>query len=109
MTELCLTPAHANCVRSILLTHLPSGARVSVFGSRATGRGLKPHSDLDLLIDSPATLPLAAIASLREAFAESNLPFSVDLLERCDASAEFLSRITNEGMFELNTLPAEHS
>lgn len=108
MTELCLPPAHADCVRSILLAHLPSGARAIVFGSRATGRGLKPHSDFDLLIDSPRELPLAAIAELREAFAESNLPFSVDLLQRRDASAEFLSQIENEGMVELNPLPAEH-
>jgi uncharacterized protein len=86
MTELCLAPAHADCVRRILLSHLPSGARVSVFGSRATGRRLKAHSDLDLLIDGPGELPLAAIAELRAVFAESNLPFSVDLLERCDAS-----------------------
>jgi len=39
---------------------------------------------------------------------KSNLPFSVDLLERCDAGAEFLSRIENEGMVELNSMPAEH-
>lgn len=108
MTELCVAPTHADCVRRILRTHLPNGARVSVFGSRATGRGLKPHSDLDLLIDNPGELPLATIAELREAFTESNLPFSVDLLERCDASAEFLSRIEDEGMVELNPMPAEH-
>lgn len=108
MTELCLPPAHADWVRRILLAHLPRGARVSVFGSRATGRGLKPHSDLDLLIDNPHELPLAVIAELREAFAESNLPFSVDLLERRNASPEFLSRIEDEGMVELNPQPAEH-
>lgn len=108
MAELRLPPAHAACVRRILPAHLPRGARVSVFGSRATGRGLKPHSDLDLLIDSPTELPLAAIAELREAFAESNLPFAVDLLQRRSASAEFLSRIETEGMVELNPLPAEH-
>lgn len=95
-------------MRRILPTHLPSGARVSVFGSRATGRGLEPHSELDLLVGSPVDLPLAVVAELREAFAESNLPFSVDLLERCGASAEFLSRIEDEGMVELGPLPAEH-
>ena len=102
MTELCMPTAHADCVRHILRTHLPTGTRVSAFGSRATGRGLKPHSDLDLLIDGPGELPLVTIADLREAFAESDLPFSVDLLERCDASAEFLSRIEDDGMVELS-------
>jgi uncharacterized protein len=108
VAELHLPPAHAERVRHILWTHLPTGARVSVFGSRATGRGLKPHSDLDLLIDSPGEVPLAAIADLRDAFTESDLPFSVDLLERSDASAEFLSRTESEGMVELKPLPAEH-
>ena len=107
MTELLLPPAQADCVRRILWTHLPSGARVSVFGSRATGRGLKPHSDLDLLIDSPVELPLMAIADVREALAESDLPFSVDLLDRRDASAEFLARIEDDGMIELTSVQAE--
>lgn len=106
MTELCLNPAHADCVRRILLTHLPSGATTSVFGSRATGRGLKPNSDLDLLIGSPGELPLVPIADLREAFAESNLPFLVDLLERCDIGAEFLSRTESESLIELKLRPA---
>ena len=52
MSELFLPPAQTESVRRILWTHRPSNVRVSVFGSRATGRRLKPHSDLDLLIDS---------------------------------------------------------
>lgn len=107
MAELLLSPAQADCVRRILWTHLPSGVRVSVFGSRATGRGLKPHSDLDLLIDSPVELPLMAMADLREALAESDLPFSVDLLDRRDASAEFLARIEDEGLVELTAVHTE--
>lgn len=109
MAELLLSPPHAECVRRILGANLPSNTRVSVFGSRATGRGLKPHSDLDLLIDSPAELPLMTMADIREAFAESDLPFSVDLLERRDASAEFLSRIEQEGMLELSPLTTAHA
>jgi uncharacterized protein len=101
MAELFLPPAAADHVRRVLRTHLPDGARVSVFGSRATGRGLKPHSDLDLLIDSPVELPIMAIADVREALTESNLPFTVDLLDRKDASAEFLAAIEFEGLVEL--------
>ena len=96
----CL-PVQADSVRRILWAHLPCGARVSVFGSRATGRGFKPHSDLDLLIDSPVALPLIAMANLREALTESDLPFSIDLLDRRDASAEFLVRLEVSGMAEL--------
>lgn len=107
MAELFLPQAQADYVRRVLWTHLPSGTRVSVFGSRATGRRLKPHSDLDLLIDSPVELQLMAMADVREALAESDLPFSVDLLDRREASAEFLSQIEYEGLVELSPLPAE--
>ena len=109
MAELHLLPAQADFVRRALGSHLPRGARVRVFGSRATGRGLKPHSDLDLLIDSPVELPFAATANLREALAESNLPFAVDLLDRVDASAEFLARLEREGMVDLSPLTTEQA
>ena len=109
MAELLLPPAQADCVRRILWAHLPSGARVSVFGSRATGRGLKPHSDLYLLIDSPVELPLMSMANVREALSESDLPFSVELLDRRDASAEFLAQLEDAGMVELRPLPAAHA
>ncbi len=109
MPELCLPAAHADRVYRILSTNLPRYARVRVFGSRATARGLKPHSDLNLLIGSPHELPLAAIAELREAFAESNPPFSVDLLKRCDVSAAFLSRNNhNEGPRRATSLGNPH-
>ena len=107
MSNLFLPPAQAECVRRILWTHLPGNVKVSVFGSRATGRRLKPHSDLDLLIDSPVELPLMLMADVREALVESNLPFSVDLLDRKDASAEFLASLAHEGMVELHPLPTE--
>ena len=108
MAELLPPPAQADCVSRILWSHLPNGARVSVFGSRATGRGFKAHSDLDLLIDTPVELPLIALADVREALAESDLPFSVDLLDRRDISAEFLAQLELGGMVELRPLPVTH-
>ncbi len=106
MAEVRITPAQAECVRRILRTHLPEEARVTVFGSRATGRGLKPHSDLDLLIESPEAVPLAVMADLRDALTESDLPFSVDLVERRDASDEFLASIARSGLVEFQLLPS---
>ena len=70
MPEVHLSAAQAERVRGILQVHLPGGTRVSVFGSRATGRGLKPHSDL------------------------------VDLLDRRDAGDEFLARLARQGLVE---------
>ena len=100
MPEVHLSAAQVERVRGILQAHLPGGTRVSVFGSRATGRGLKPHSDLDLLIDSPLDLPLRAVADVRHALAESDLSFTVDLLDRRDAGDEFLARLARQGLVE---------
>ena len=83
---------------------LPKDLIVSAFGSRATGLGLKDHSDLHLLVDSPIELPLIILANLREALNESDLPFSVDILERQDASDSFLSAIKTQGLISLKSL-----
>ena len=47
------------------------------------------------------------MANVRKALVESNLPFSVDLLDRKDASTEFLASLAHEGMVELHPLPTE--
>ena len=99
--DLHLAPAHAAIVQQTLRQHLPKGSRVRVFGSRASGLGVKPHSDLDLLIDTPGGLSIAVIADLREAFAESDLPFAVDLLQRSDAAPGFLARLERGTTIEL--------
>jgi uncharacterized protein len=75
-------------VQEILSQHLPLGTQVFVFGSRAGGRA-KPLSDLDLSLEAPHPLPLAALASLAEAFDESPLPWKVDLVERASVSQAF--------------------
>jgi type I restriction enzyme S subunit len=66
-------------ISAILQKHLPK-ITVWVFGSRAK-RQAKKYSDLDLAIVSKDPLEISTIASLNEAFEESNLPFKVDVLE----------------------------
>ena len=65
---------------SLLDAHLPSGGKVWVFGSRATGRARR-YSDLDLAIDAGRPLSLDEAALLREAFDESDLPYRVDIVD----------------------------
>ena len=102
-----LTPAESRLVQNTLRSLLPADASVFAFGSRATGQRLKPSSDLDLLIDTPSgELPLRVMADLREAFAESDLPFRVDLLQRSEAAAAFLSRIEANGLVRVLGSPA---
>jgi hypothetical protein len=42
MADIHLDTMQLNMLQSILARHLPPGAHASVFGSRATGRNLKP-------------------------------------------------------------------
>jgi len=75
-----LNNAHRALVLAILRAHLPPGAKVYVFGSRALGRA-KAYSDLDLAIDAGRPLSLDESAALAEAFSNSDLPWKVDVVD----------------------------
>jgi predicted nucleotidyltransferase len=72
-------------VVDIVRQHAPQ-ATIYVFGSRTQGTA-KPHSDLDLLLDSRQEVPRLQRASLRMAFEESDLPMRVDWLMWQEAPA----------------------
>ena len=61
---------------------------VWAFGSRVTGRA-KPFSDLDLAIISQEPLSLDVGATLRDHFAESDLPWKVDRVEWATTTDSF--------------------
>ena len=74
-------------VRSILQTHVPQ-YEVWVFGSRAKGTA-KPYSDLDLAVITSQPLTLDVSAALSDAFAESDLPWRVDVVDWATTSESF--------------------
>ena len=74
-----LAPEHVAEVRRILLLHVP-GRTVRAFGSRVQGNA-KPFSDLDLAVMGETPLDFWQLAALKDAFAESNLPFRVDVVD----------------------------
>jgi len=82
-----ITPAQLETVKKILASHVPQ-AKVLAFGSRVAGTP-KDYSDLDIAVMAGSELELAALAELREAFAESDLPFRVDVLDWHSISPEF--------------------
>ena len=86
-----LSPAHLATVRAILLRDAP-GVPTYVFGSRATGRARK-FSDLDLALLPEQALDWRVLARLREAFEESDLPITVDVIDWSQASPEFRKRV----------------
>lgn len=92
MTTLAIRPEHAAIVVEILRCHLPPGARVFVFGSRAHG-GARPYSDLDLAIEWDHPLGLDRTAELADAFSESDLPYKVDILDLSTIESGFRARI----------------
>lgn len=69
---------------------------VLVFGSRASGLNLKSHSDLDLLIKTHSPLPTRKLRKLNEAFEDSTLPFTVDIVESANLSESFKIEILKD-------------
>ena len=90
-----LTEAQFDEVRAILARVVPE-ATVWAFGSRVHGRNLKPFSDLDLAIVDSARLVPGSMANLQSAFADSDLPFRVDLVELDRVEDAFRDRIEAE-------------
>ena len=84
---------HAEIARDILQRFVPD-KKVLVFGSRATGTA-KPFSDLDLAILGEDPLPLPLMAAMREEFAESDLPYKVDIVDWAAASPRFRDVISS--------------
>jgi type I restriction enzyme S subunit len=82
-----LKPVHLEIIKAILRKHL-AGIEVRAFGSRVR-RTAKEWSDLDLAVVSPKKLKSGVIGNLKEDFAESDLPFRVDVLDWRDISPEF--------------------
>jgi predicted nucleotidyltransferase len=89
-----LSAEQAMTIRQIIQFVLP-GARVVVFGSRATGKA-RPFSDLDLLLLDPPRLDWAQRADLRDAFEKSSLPFRVDLVEAAGLAPGMAARVGGE-------------
>ena len=77
-------------MRRLLHYHLP-GAQVWAFGSRITAEA-SAGSDLDLVVRSPDGEALS-LGRLRAAFRESDLPFTVELLDWATIPEHFREEI----------------
>lgn len=80
-------------VAEILARQL-TGRTVWAFGSRASGRGLKKFSDLDLAVEGRLTA--AERSAVSEAFDESLVRFKVDIVEMDLIDTEFRERIKKD-------------
>ena len=75
-----IRPDHLEIVQDILREHLPAGFQVWVFGSRANWT-TKDSSDLDLAVEGADALDYRTMVRLEVAFEESDLPYTVDVVD----------------------------
>ena len=75
-----IRPDHLEIVRDILREYLPLDVEVWVFGSRANWT-TKDSSDLDLALKSKGKLSYESIGALKDAFEDSPLPYTVDVVD----------------------------
>ena len=83
-----LNEKYQTIIKAILTPYLKQQyVYVYVFGSRAKGTA-KTYSDVDLCLEGEL-LSFTEMASLKEAFSESDLPYFVDVLQQKEISKPF--------------------
>jgi len=82
-----LEQKHLDIVKQILAQHVPE-CEVRMFGSRVNGTATT-YSDVDLALVCDEEMDWRKVESLRDEFAESDLPMSVDVLDSNAVSDEF--------------------
>ena len=83
-----IRPDHLEIVQGILREHLPMGVKGWVFGSRSNW-STKDSSDLDLALEGESKLSHKVLGALKDAFEDSSLPFTVDVVDLNRISGAF--------------------
>lgn len=81
-------------VTRILKKYFPE-ARFYLFGSRAK-QTAKPYSDLDILIIDQDKIPMHRLSAIEEEFDQSDLTFTVDLVDWYRITQEFHEHLIQE-------------
>ena len=92
--------AELRIVQKILRRYVPH-AEVLVFGSRATGKA-KKFSDLDLCIKAAKPLGLDLTSAMADDFAQSDLPWKVDIVDWATTREVFRRIIEQDGVLLRN-------
>lgn len=90
-----LEDRYLQLLREILGQHLP-GWEVRLFGSRVRGTARR-FSDIDLVVVGTSAVPEQTLTALRDAFADSDLPYKVDVLDWQSITPEFRQVIETQG------------
>ena len=100
MQAIDITPDQRKILFDLLNDYLP-GVAVWAYGSRIKGTA-RPQSDLDLAVFAAAEQK-RAVAALKEALEESQLPFRVDLFVWDEIPAQFRKNIQQAHMVLVNS------
>jgi predicted nucleotidyltransferase len=94
---IALTDAERAIVEGILRTQaIDQPYSVVIFGSRASGKP-KRYSDIDLALIGSHTIAPKVYSRLVEAFENSSLPYTVDIVDASKASMQLLDQIRQHG------------
>ncbi|PIZ25104.1 MAG: nucleotidyltransferase domain-containing protein [Chloroflexi bacterium CG_4_10_14_0_8_um_filter_57_5] len=72
-------------------------AKVYLFGSRAVGKAHR-FSDIDVAVLPLQPVPARVFAEIREALEESDVIYSVDLVNLSETDDQFQQRVLKEGV-----------
>ena len=103
-----IPPGHLKIGRDIIRERLPSDVDVWVFGSRAS-HTTKNSSDLDLAIKGPERISHKVMTELAYAFEESDLPYTVDVVDLTTAHSRFRQIVDGNKIPLFSTKNGHHS
>ena len=88
-------------IKKIIFQFLnPQKDKVFVFGSRATG-GSRKFSDVDIGVKSNKQIDLSLLSDIEEAFEESDIPYTVDVVDFSQVSDRF-KEVSKQKIIYLN-------
>ncbi|VVA43740.1 conserved hypothetical protein [Candidatus Roizmanbacteria bacterium] len=88
-------------IKNILFKFLdPQKDRVFIFGSRAIG-GARKFSDIDIGVKSTRELTGEILVNIKDAFEESNIPYTVDVVDFSQVSDRF-NEVAKQKIIYLN-------
>ena len=85
-------------IRKLILNSLKGQKfQIFLFGSQVAGRAGRA-SDIDIGILPITVFPRGVLSQIREELEESNIPYSVDLVDLSRSNPEFVQRVKEEGV-----------
>ncbi len=88
-------------IKKIIFQFLDSKKdKAFIFGSRATGSGRK-FSDIDIGVKSEKEIDILLLSDIEEAFEESNIPYTIDVVDFSQVSDRF-NEVAKQKIIYLN-------